>query len=40
MTGDAGATDPVCVKSPDHGRVIEMLAQDEDAPDLTYRVNA
>lgn len=40
LAGDAGATDPVCVKSPDHGRVIEMLAQDEDAPDLTYRVNA
>lgn len=40
LAGDAGATDPVCVKSPDHGRVIEMLAQDEDAPDLTYRINA
>lgn len=40
LAGDAGATDPVCVKSPDHARVIEMLAQGEDEADLTYRVNA
>ena len=40
LAGDAGATDPVCVKSPDHHRVVAMLAEGEDEADLTYRVNA
>jgi len=40
IAGDAGATDPVCVKSPDHHRVVAMLAQADDEAELTYRVNA
>lgn len=40
LAGDAGATDPVCVKSPDHHRVIAMLGQADDEAELTYRVNA
>jgi pyrroloquinoline quinone biosynthesis protein E len=40
LAGDAGATDPVCVKSPDHHRVVAMLAQPDDDTELTYRVNA
>ncbi|MRU14552.1 pyrroloquinoline quinone biosynthesis protein PqqE [Roseovarius sp. A21] len=40
LAGDAGATDPVCIKSPDHHRVVSMLGQADDDADLTYRVNA
>jgi PqqA peptide cyclase len=40
MTGDAGATDPVCVKSPAHSRVTTLLAEATDLNDtLTYRIN-
>jgi pyrroloquinoline quinone biosynthesis protein E len=40
LAGDAGATDPVCVKSPDHLRVVEMLAEGDDTVELSYRLNA
>ena len=40
LAGDAGATDPVCVKSPDHHRVVAMLAEGDDEAELTYRGNA
>ncbi len=34
IVGDAGATDPVCSKSPDHGRVLDLLraAVEPEAP--------
>lgn len=41
IAGDPAATDPVCVKSPLHGRMREMaeaFAEDETA-ELVYRVN-
>jgi pyrroloquinoline quinone biosynthesis protein E len=40
VAGDAGATDPVCVKSPDHAR-MQALASDfagGDAASLVWRV--
>ncbi len=43
LAGNAGATDPVCVKSPDHDKVVALLeevdAADAEA-DFTYRVPA
>lgn len=36
LTGDARATDPVCHLSPQHGRVAELAAVQEDTP-YTYR---
>lgn len=40
LAGDAGATDPVCSKSPLHARVTQIVAQDANAAeDLTYRGN-
>ena len=41
VTGDPRATDPVCVKSPNHARLQALAEQDaevEDAP-LVYRVS-
>lgn len=37
--GDAGATDPACVKSPHHGRMLEMAEAEagSHAPDYVYR---
>ncbi len=39
IAGDAQATDPVCVRSPMHGRVLEMLAEatQADQADFVYR---
>ena len=38
ITGDAEATDPVCVKAPGHARIVELLAANSDpADDLIYR---
>jgi len=42
LAGDPAATDPVCIKSPLHHKVVEMaeaFSEDEETP-LTYRVNA
>ena len=36
LTGDPRATDPVCHKSPHHGRVTELAAVQEDTA-YTYR---
>jgi pyrroloquinoline quinone biosynthesis protein E len=36
LTGDARATDPVCHLSPDHARVVEIAALQEDRP-YSYR---
>lgn len=33
LTGDVGATDPVCDKSPDHGIVLTAIAAGERAPE-------
>lgn len=39
LAGDANAVDPVCTRSPDHGRITDILAAEmaSDAPDFTYR---
>ncbi|TMB86767.1 MAG: pyrroloquinoline quinone biosynthesis protein PqqE [Chloroflexi bacterium] len=41
LTGDAGATDPVCHLSPDHGIVVDTVKAvnqaNEAAPDFAYR---
>ena len=33
--GDAALTDPVCAKSPEHQRIVELAAA--EAPDFRYR---
>ncbi len=41
MTGNAGATDPVCSKSPMHARLLDQIAEPDDpaqmSPSLIYR---
>jgi pyrroloquinoline quinone biosynthesis protein E len=37
LTGDAGATDPVCQYSPDHAIVQQQLAAAEGSAELVYR---
>lgn len=38
LTGDAAATDPVCIRSADHGIIDNILAEHPDvAPELVYR---
>ena len=39
IAGDAGATDPVCVKAPDHHKVVALLDEMGDNLDLVYRIN-
>lgn len=42
ITGDAAAADPVCVKSPDHGRMQDLAEQyaTQDVDAFTFRSNA
>jgi pyrroloquinoline quinone biosynthesis protein E len=41
IAGDAGVTDPVCVKSPDHDKVLQLLNEEHEREEkLTYRANA
>jgi len=35
LAGDAALTDPVCDKSPEHQRIVELAAA--EAPDFRYR---
>jgi pyrroloquinoline quinone biosynthesis protein E len=39
LTGDAGNTDPVCAKSPDHEQILELAEQEAAAqpPPFLYR---
>lgn len=37
ITGDAGATDPVCALSPDHHRMQELMAEPPARPSLRFR---
>ena len=37
ISGDAGATDPVCALSPDHPKLLELLAEDAGQAGYRYR---
>ena len=39
LAGDAALTDPVCDKSPEHQRIVELAAAEAaaEAPDFRYR---